>query len=224
MTRRPGASVRPSACVALALAVGACTLAPGPGVPGDPSPAGALPPPGHGTLRQDEVSVALTSGDLRILVTPLDASVTRVTAPDTERRLSSLAEEHAPASGASGLFLVSFYSEQPDVRFVPEEVQILSRGLRLRPAEITPITPGWGQRRLRQRQTEMAVYAFGGQVDLESDLTVAYGLEQSGAWSTILPRIQAERARARARAGIGPADTLRGGLAQASSPYLAILR
>jgi hypothetical protein len=150
------------------------------------------------------VSIALTSGDLQILVTPLAPSVTRVTAPDTERRLSGLAESHANAGRA--LFLVSFHSEQPDVRFVPEELQLASRGLRLRPSSVSPITPTWGQRRLRQRETEMAVYAFEGEVDVESELTVLYGLVQSGAWSTILPRVQAERARARARAGAGTTD------------------
>ena len=49
----------------------------------------------------------------------------------------------------------------------------------------------------------MAVYAFSSEVDLESDLILAYGLEQTRSWSGVLPRIQAERARARARAGIG---------------------
>ena len=163
-----------------------------------------LPPPGHGTLRQEEISLSLTSGALRILVTPLEESATRVTAPDTYRRLSSMSNAHRNAPGigeAVTLFLVSFFSEQPDERFVPEEVQLVSRGIRLRPTAIIAITPSWGERRLRQRVTEMAVYAFSSTVDLESDLTLAYGLEQTAAWSEILLRIQAERARARARAG-----------------------
>ena len=158
--------------------------------------------PGYGTLRQEEVSISLISGDLQVMVTPLDSTVTRVTAPDTERTLMSMVHAHGSADGGS-LFLVSFYSEQPSVRFVPEEVQLISRGLRLRPTVITPVTPTWGQRRLQQRSTEMAVYSFSGSVDLESELTMVYGLEQSRAWGTILPRIQAERARARARAGVG---------------------
>ena len=99
------------------------------------------------------------------------------------------------------LFLVSFFSEQPDQRFVPEEVQLVSRGIRFRPTSIIAVTPSWGERRLRQRVTEMAVYAFSSNVDLESDLTLAYGLDQTAAWSVILRRIQAERARVRARAG-----------------------
>ena len=179
-----------------------------PGMEGGSAPAadsfGTLPPPGHGTLRQDEISLPLTSGDLRILVTPLEESATRVTAPDTYRRLSSLSNAHrnAPGMGESvTLFLVSFFSEQPDQRFVPEEVQLMSRGIRFRPTSIIAVTPSWGERRLRQRVTEMAVYAFSSNVDLESDLTLAYGLDQTAAWSVILRRIQAERARVRARAG-----------------------
>ena len=191
-----------SRCAWICLSLGACTLAPTPGMGAGSATIGELPPPGYGTLRQEEVSISLTSGDLQLLFTPLHESVTRVTAPDTERRLSGLAAAHRASSGSeTALFLVSFYSEQPDVRFIPEEVQLISRGIRVRPSTITPVTPSWGQRRARQRQTEMAVYSFVDEIDLGSDLILAYGLEQSRAWSTILSRIQAERARARARAG-----------------------
>jgi hypothetical protein len=183
----------------------ACTLAPS---PGSTSPASeTLPPPGYGTLRQDEVTMQMMSGVLQIQVTPLDESVTRVTAPDTYERLSSMAAAHrgrAP-DGNGMLFLVSFFSDQPGIRFVPEEVQLISRGIRMRPAAIMPVTPGWGQRRLQQRQTEMAVYAFSDAIDLEAELQLAYQLEQTSSWAGIITRVQAERGRARARAGIGGA-------------------
>jgi len=167
----------------------------------------ALPQPGTGTLRQDEVSIALRSGDLQIKVTPLSESVTLTTAPDTYRRLSGLADRfRSEATQRSGsdhpeLFLVSFYSESPDVPFVPEELQLISQNARLHPTAILPITPGWGQRRVAQRETEMAVYVFGAEVNLESTLVVAYGLVESSAWDVVLPRVRAERARARARGG-----------------------
>jgi hypothetical protein len=186
------------------LAASACTIAPAPDGAPPPSGVDELPPPGYGTLRQEQVSITLVSSGLQIMVTPLDESVTRVTAPDTYERLSSIAESHgfrAPADAE--LFLVSFYSDQPEARFVPEDVQLVSRGFRVRPEEIIPITPGWGQRRVGQRQTEMAVYAFPGQVPMETDMLLVYGLDQSAQWSAVLPRIQAERARARARAGVG---------------------
>jgi hypothetical protein len=98
---------------------------------------------------------------------------------------------------------VSLYSDRPDVGFVPEDVQLVAQGFRLRPTSIEPLTPSWGQRRLRQREQGLAVYDFGGGVDLEREIVLVYGLAESGQWSVILPRVQAERARVRARAGAG---------------------
>lgn len=189
-----------------AVAVGACLATMGCAVaagtpPGDVGP---LPPPGYGTLRQDDVSIGFASGELDIKVTPLAEAVLVTTAPDTYRRLHGLAEAYgprveAPVGTRVSLFLVSFFSDAAGTTFVPEEVQIRALGQRLRPTDIVAVTPGWGQRRLDQRGTEMAVYAFPA-VDLESDFTVLYGLVEAGGWTTILPRIQAERARARSRA------------------------
>ncbi len=180
----------------------ACTIAPGPG----PEPVdSAAPAVGFGTLRQEDVSIGLTSGDLRVLVTPLHRSVTHVTAPDTERRLNALVAAHAPPGRAdgSGLFLVTLYSDRPDVGFVPEDVQLVAQGFRLRASTVTPLTPTWGARRVSQRQQELAVYDFGSGVDLEREIVLEYGLVQAAQWVTIMPRIQAERARVRTRAGLG---------------------
>ena len=183
------------------VAAGGCAIAPGP-APGAP---GGLPPTGFGTLRQEDVSIALASGDLRLLVTPLQRSVTHVTAPDTEQRLNALVEAHTPPGreDGAGLFMVSLYSDRPDVGFVPEDVQLIAQGFRLRPSSIQPLTPTWGERRLRQREQALAVYDFGSGVDLERELVLVYGLAESAQWSVILPRVQAERARVRARAGVG---------------------
>ena len=180
----------------------ACAIAPG---PSDTTPVdAAAPPTGFGTLRQEDVSIGLTSGDLRILVTPLHRSITHVTAPDTERRLDALTSAHAAPGreDGAGLFLVTFYSDRPDVAFVPEDVQLVSQGFRLRATMVLPLTPRWGERRVGQREQEMAVYDFGPGVDLERDVVLVYGLLQAEQWTTILPRIQAERARARTRAGL----------------------
>ena len=187
--------------LAAAVLVAACSIPPEMMGEQLASPAAVqeLPPPGFGTLRQEEVSISLTSGDLRLMVTPLAESVTLVTAPDTYQRLSSLAASYGASAGTPHLFLVSFFSEYPDARFVPEEVQLLSRGVRVRPANITAITPTWGERRVGQRETEMAIYSFEGTVDLESEITLVYGLDQTAVWSVIRTRIQAERTRAHVR-------------------------
>ncbi len=194
----------PLVFVAAVTGLAACTIAPPPEGSVAPVAADSLPPPGFGTLRQEEISMTLQNQDLQIMVTPLAESVILVTAPDTYERLRRIADRNrGDLPTSSVLFLVSFYTQQAEVRFVPEEVQILSRGLRVRPRAIEPVTPTWGQRRVRQRATEMAVYAFPPDVDLTSELTLAYGLEQGGNWPGVLARVQAERARDRARAGIG---------------------
>jgi len=188
---------------ALALLAG-CTIAPGPGAPLAGNGVGDLPS-GYGTLRQEDVSIALVSGDLQMLVTPLHRSVTRVTAPDTERRLEALVDAHAAVGDqdGAGLFLVSFFSNRPDTGFDPEEVHLISQGFRLRPESISPLTPTWGQQRVDQREQAMAVYRYAGRVELESDLVLAYRFTQTAQWSEILSRIQAERGRVRARAESG---------------------
>lgn len=185
--------------VAGTVALISCTIAPGPAGPA--GPAGSLPS-GYGTLRQEDVSLTLATEDLRLMVTPLDPSVVRVTAPDTERRLSGLVAAHAlpGESDGSGLFLVQFFSDRPDIRFEPDEVQLTSQGFRMRPSGVIPLTPSWGEHRLRQREPEMAIYRFAGSIDLDSDLVLSYGLRDTSQWGSILPRVQAERARVRSRA------------------------
>ncbi len=204
--RPPRAARYPVPPAAWALLLSACTLVPS-GAPA--GPAEPLPPPGYGTLRQDDVTLTLTSGALQVKVTPLDEAILVATAPDTYGRLRRLVDAHsARAVVESGierpsLFLVSFFSEGQGTSFVPEEVQLRSLGMRLRPVAILSVTPGFGQRRLEQREPEMAVYVFPDAVDLESDLLVTYGLVENDGWSTVLSRVRAERARARARANVG---------------------
>lgn len=170
---------------------------------GDP-----LVPPGYGTLRQDDVSLSLRFGELQVKVTPLAESVIRLTAPDTYRRLHGIAEGHREAlvrqtvRPAPALFLVSFFSLAPDVPYEPEALAIVSGGIRHRPLAIRPVTPGWGAQRLDQRETRLAVYAFGEGVDLKTEITVEYQGVRDETWSRILTDLQAERERVRARAGI----------------------
>ena len=104
---------------ALSGMVTACTIAPAPeGAPGVAA-ISELPPPGFGTMLQSEVSLSLTSRELQILVTPLSESVTRVTAPDTYERLSAIAGANLGSTPpGSTLFLVSFFTEEVDVRFI----------------------------------------------------------------------------------------------------------
>jgi hypothetical protein len=141
-------------------------------------------------------------------LTPLSESVTRTAAPDTWERLSALARSHREIfrqeTGSDQelqLFLVALYSETETLPFEPGALTLVSRGVRHRPVEIRGLTPGWALQRVGGRETQMAVYAFPPQVDLEGELAVEYQDVRSRAWDRVLPEIQAERNRIRARSG-----------------------
>lgn len=157
-----------------------------------------------GSLRQSEISMYLRRGDLQVRVTPLAEQVIGTTAPDTHERLLALAGAHRAifregiGVGAESLqlFLVAVHSESVEVAFEPEDLNIVSRGLRYRPVAIRPVTPGWSRHRVAARETLMAVYAFPGEVNLESGgLEVEYREVRDRSWERILPRVQAERGR-----------------------------
>jgi hypothetical protein len=162
-------------------------------------------PPGFGSLRQDQITVALQSGDLLVKVTPLAESVIRLLAPDTYRRLHALAERYAKpdAPEPRALFAVEFFSYEQNVAFTPEDVRITHQARQLTAATIHPVTSGFGRQQLQQQQPQMAVYVFEAQFAYELPIIVHYGLQQSDEWTRILPRLEEERAKARARAGIG---------------------
>lgn len=223
-TRRTG-GVGPlvgAVSTALTAALVACAFGSPPGPPpagggaGEGAGGGAAPatgavdepeaiPVGRGTLRQDRVTLSLRRGDLLLKVTPLAEGVIRVTAPDTYQRLRGLREDHrAELRRRTGLddpplFLVSFFSYEPDVPFEPEDVHLVNRGLRYRPLALRPVTPGWGTQRLDQEETQMAVFAYGRGIDLDQELAVEYRGDRGGGWDGILRSIQAERARVLAR-------------------------
>ncbi len=184
-----------------------------PAVPTGQLGADALVPPGYGTLTQAQFTLELESGDLQIQVTPLAESVIRLAAPDTYQRLTGIsasagASLRARTGEESPLFLVSMFSRAPTVTYEPENLHIVNGGLRYRPTAIRAITPGWGGQRLRQQETQLAVYAFDPGIELEIALTVEYEGASDTSWQTILNRLEAERARVRARVGAGEASAL----------------
>lgn len=159
---------------------------------------------GFGTLRQDEVTVSIRNGPVLVKVTPLDEAVIRLLAPDTYDRLSSLSRSRSEEAARLGLgepemFLVSFFSYEPDAAFQPEDLQIVYQSRLLRPTTIVPLTSGWGRQRLDQQETQTAIYAFDEQIDFEQVLTVRYGMEESDEWRRILVVLENERGRIRSR-------------------------
>jgi hypothetical protein len=167
-----------------------------------------LVPAGYGTLAQDEFTLTLQSGPLQAKVTPLAESVIRLAAPDTYERLAGIAGSArtsllSASNRDASLFLVSFFSREPTVRYEPESIQIVNGGLRYRPTAIHAVTPGWGGQRLRQEETQIAVYAFDRAIDLELTLAVEYEGARDTSWEGILNRLELERARVRGRVGGG---------------------
>jgi hypothetical protein len=166
-----------------------------------------LVPAGFGSLRQDDFSVELMEAGLHVKVTPLAEEVIRLAAPDTYDRLHALARSRAEAADqltdapASDLFLVSFFSRDPNVEYRPDELQLTHRGRTLRPAGIVPLTTGWGRHLLQPQQTQSAIYVFEPDFDYGLPITVRYGLRQSDEWHRdVIQRLDDERTRVISRA------------------------
>jgi hypothetical protein len=166
-------------------------------------------PPGFGTLRQDEIAIRLELQGLIVRAIPLDENLIRLLTPDSYRALRELQESNKQAIATitrrTGgrlpyLWYVSFYGVEPDVHFSPMELVITSSGRDFRALEVIPLSSGFGEQRLRQRETQSALYLFDEDIDLDQPLSVAFQNVRSDAWEQILTRVERERALVRARA------------------------
>jgi len=171
-------------------------------------------PAGFGTLRQDDIAVRVQVNALQVRVLPLDETVIRTLSPDSYRTLRELRESKRAAvdvvlrrtamPGASLWYVQFFNLEQGEARFSPMEVIITSAGRDFRALEVFPLTPGFGEQRLRQREGQAALYLFDPAVDINQPLTVTFETRQSAAWETLLKKVDRERAMIRSRAGSKP--------------------
>ena len=167
-------------------------------------------PAGFGSLRQDDIAVRLEPQGLIVRAIPLDESVIRLLTPDSYRALRDLQESNrrtidqiARRSGgrAPDLWYVSFYGREDNARFSPMDLVITSGGQDFRPVDVIPLSTGFGEQRLRQRETQSAVYVYPDGVDVDHPLTVTFQGLQSVVWEQLLQRIERERALIRARSG-----------------------
>ena len=177
-------------------------------VPGDTTGKVSVPV-GFGSLRQDDIAIRLQPPGLIVRAIPLDENVIRLLTTDSYRALRDLEESNRVAiervtrrSGGRrpAAWYVSFYGLQPDARFSPMELVISSAGQDFRPLDVIPLSTGFGEQRLRQRETQSAVYLFPGEIDVDHPLTVTFQGERDATWEGILQRIERERALVRARA------------------------
>jgi hypothetical protein len=206
----------------LALALAACASGGAPERPDAPAPTPSsqsvdttgqdLIPAGYGTMRQDDLAMRFQTQSALVRVIPLEESVIRVLSPDSYRALRELLESKrvqvqrwAPRTGGRPpvVFYVSFYGLEPESRFSPMEFVVNSKGRDFRPLEIIPLSPGFGEQRLRQREVQSALYVFEDGLDVSQPLSVTVeGVSYAG-WANTLREIERERALVRTRAGRG---------------------
>jgi hypothetical protein len=155
-----------------------------------------------GTLRSDQITVELWDGPLLLRLVPLDEQVLRLTAPDTRQRLRAVAEAQRarlaadhPRPGDLALFLVTFQATDADRMFDPTALTLDVAGQRRWPLQVIALSPGWGQQRLQPRTPEVAVYAFDGPFSPFQPFIVRYGARASDRWRSVIPLLEAERAR-----------------------------
>jgi hypothetical protein len=171
-----------------------------------------LVPAGYGSLKQEDVAIRIARRGLQVQAIPLDETIIRVLSPDSYRALREQLTNRKPAldslarrSGLAGfsVWLVRFHGlEQGETPFSPMEFIVTSVGRDFRPIEIFPVTPGFGQQRLRQREVQTALYAFDPQLNVNQPMTVQYESTRNTDWSVILSRIERERVLVRSRAGV----------------------
>jgi hypothetical protein len=186
------------------------TVAPASTAPNNADTAGrVLVPTGYGTMRQDDLALHVTASGILIRVVPLDESVIRLLTPDSYRAMRDVQlnsrKEIDAISRRNGttevtVWFVSFYGIEPDARFTPLDLMVSSSGRDFRPLDVIPLTAGFGQQRLKQRETQNALYVYDGDIDLNQLIALTYQGIQDNSWDQTLKRIERERAMIRARA------------------------
>lgn len=169
-------------------------------------------PAGFGTLRQDDIALKSSPANgLQIRAIPLDERFIRLLSPDSYRALGELQASKRQALLAVkernrlpsySIWYVSFFAlEQGETRFSPQEFIISNGGRDFRPLDIVPLTPGFGEYRLKQREVQSALLVFDGQIDLNQPVTAQLESVPSVTdWNTVLQRVERERALVRSRA------------------------
>jgi hypothetical protein len=170
---------------------------------------GPLPPPGYGTLTQNDVSLRIRTADIDLRFIPLDARVTTLLARDSWESLRSLVESRrgaidsvARAAGIShpGLALVTFFSQRANARFDPQTLTLVTRNRVFQPLGIVPFTPRFTAQQLNVREQVSAIYLFEEDLPVNDSFTISYAGRSSEDWQRRQPQLDRERARVASRA------------------------
>ena len=186
------------------------TAAPVTSVPQADTAGLAMLPPGYGSLRQDDISLHIDAGTVLVRALPIDESLIRLLTPDSYRALHDLKEGSRTQLDAIArrnggrpvsVWLVSFYGVEPNARFTPGDLIVNSGGRDFRPYDILSLTVGFGDNRLRQRETQSALYVYDGDVQVNQPLSISYSGYVDASWDQTLQVIERERTMVRARSG-----------------------
>ncbi len=209
---------RPSHVLVLLAGMAACASLSGeheiepvhePGVVLHDESASDLIPAGFGSMRQEDVAVRVLLPGVQVRLIPLDESVIRVLSPDSYRALRDLLEGNraeitrvASRYGvrAPSLWYASFFGLQPESRFSPMEIVIGSTGRDYRPLDLVPLSAGFWQQRIRQREVQTAIYVFEEGINVNQPLVITVESVRNTSWSAILRAVERERALVRSRA------------------------
>jgi len=182
----------------------------------EPIAGGELPPPGYGSLKQDNASLRVTSSDIEVRFLPLDERLIRLLAPDAYQSLHGLVVSRQGAIDSvargvgltrPGLALVTFFALRSAARYDPENVGLNYRSQFERPAAIVPYTGNFTSRQLDVRQQATAIYLFEEPLPVFEPFEVVYGASR-GVWGDeMLRRIGLERVRVQARSQAGKGDS-----------------
>lgn len=165
-------------------------------------------PAGKGTLRTDDIALRLQVPGIQVRMIPLNEDIIRVLSPDSYRAMRDLVESRradltrmAAQRGMRGesVWYVTFHGVETEARFTPTDLTVTSMGRDYRPIEIIPLSQGFGNQRVRQRETLSALYLFEDGINVEQALTVSMDVSRNTSWEAILRRIQRERALIRGR-------------------------
>ena len=109
------------------------------------------------------------------------------------------------------LWYVKFFAlEQGETRFSPQEFIISNTGRDFRPIDVLPLSAGFGEYRLRQREVQSALFVFDGQIDLNQPTkAIMEGTASVTDWGRVLQVIERERALVRSRASAAPRNPRR---------------
>ena len=166
-------------------------------------------PVGFGTLQRSDIVISFSTGPLQIQILPLDESVIRLLAPDTYASLTQLIrqrqsdiDDQARQAGVRNptLVMVTFFGTVSQARFVPEDINLTSRGRLFRPVGIVPLSPQWGGQQLDARQQATAIYLFENGIAFGEALTASYEGLTNDSWSKAVQKLNVERMRVLGRA------------------------